>query len=367
MFSDNDLRELLDYKSSVPVLSLYLNTDPTGGNADAHKLRLRNMLKEINLPEDISAVERYFNHEYDWSGRAVAVFSCSSDGFFRAYPLAISLRDLVHISDRPSVKPLADLLDNYGGYCVALVDKQGARLFFFHLGELREQEGVLGETVKHIKRGGASGFAGRRGGAARGTNSMEEKIERNLKESADFAVHFFEENHVRRVLIGGTDENVASFRSLLPKAWQSLVMGTFPMSMTASHTDVLIKAQQIGLEAESQREARLVEHIITSAAKGSAAVIGVADVFDAVNHDRIKTLALEEGLSQPGYVCDNCGALFTTLPETCSVCGKGKVERTLDAIEMAVGRVMRRGGEIEVMRSNSDLAKSGSIGALLRY
>jgi len=367
MFSDNDLRELLEYKSSVPVLSLYLNTDPTEGNADAYKLRLRNILKEINLPEDIRAVERYFNHTYDWSGRAVAVFSCSPDGFFRAYPLAIAMRDLVHISDRPSVKPLADLLDNYGGVGVALVDKQGARLFFFHLGELREQEGVMGETVKHTKRGGASSFPGRRGGIAGRTNFMEEKIERNLKEAADFAARFFEERHVRRVLIGGTDENVASFRSLLPKAWQSLVMGTFPMSMTASHIDILNKAQQIGMEAESQREARLVDQVITSAAKGNAAVIGLADVFDAVNYDRIKTLVVEEGLSQPGYVCDNCGALFTAPAEICSVCGKGKVERTLDAVEMTVGRVMRHGGDIEVLRSNPDLAKGGSIGALLRY
>lgn len=367
MFSDNDLRELLDFKGSAPVLSLYLNTDPTEGNADAYRLRLRNLLKEINLPEDIGAVERYFNLEYDWTGREVAVFSCFPDGFFRAYPLAIPLRDFVHISDRPSVKPLADLLDTYGGYGVALVDKQGARLFFFHLGELREQEGVLGESVKHIKRGGASSFPGRRGGVAGRTNYMEEKIERNIKDSVEFAVHFFEEKHVRRVLIGGTDENTASFRSLLPKAWQSLVMGTFPMSMTASHLEVQNKALQIGLEAESQRQNRLVEDIITSAAKGSSAVVGMTDVFDAISRDRIKTLVVEEGLRHPGYVCDNCGALFTALADPCSLCGKGKVEKTLDAVEMAVGRVLRRGGDIEVLRSDPALIKMGSIGALLRY
>ena len=103
MFSDHDLRELLEFKSTDPVLSLYLNTDPTEGNADAYRLRLRNMLKEINLPEDIRAVERYFSHEYDWSGRAVAVFSCSGQGFFRAYPLAVPMQNHTFISDRPSV------------------------------------------------------------------------------------------------------------------------------------------------------------------------------------------------------------------------------------------------------------------------
>jgi len=367
MFSDNDLRELLEYKSSEPVISLYLNTDLTEGTADAYRLQLRNMLKEINLPEDVSAVEHYFSHQFDWSGRAVAVFSCAPQTFFRAYPLALPVRNLIRISDRPSVKPLADLLDTFGGYGVALVDKQGARLFFFHLGELREQEGVLGTQVKHTKRGGASSIAGRQGGIAGRTNHMEETIERNLKDAAEFAAHFFGENHVRRVLIGGTDENVASFRVLLPKTWQSLVMGTFAMSMTASHADVLSKAVQIGKEAEHQRERRLVEHLITTAAKGGGAVVGSEGVFDAINHDRVKALLVEEGMPQPGYVCDECGALYVSMQEMCALCGKGKVERTQDAIEMAVSGVMRRGGEIDIVRAIPDLNKVGSIGALLRY
>jgi peptide subunit release factor 1 (eRF1) len=196
---------------------------------------------------------------------------------------------------------------------------------------------------------------------------MEEKIERNLKDAAEFAAHFFEEKHVRRVLIGGTDENVASFRSLLPKSWQSLVMGTFPMSMTASHADVLSKALQIGKEAEHQREHRLVEHLITTAAKGGGAVVGSESVFDAINHDRVKALLVEEGMPQPGYVCDACGALYVSKQELCALCGKGKVERTQDVIEMAVSGVMRRGGEIDIVRASPDLNKVGSIGALLRY
>src|SRR5574338_11539 len=124
MLSENDLRELLDFKSSEPVLSIYLNTDPSTGNADTHKRQLRSMLKEINLTEDVKVIERFFDHEYNWTGRGVAVFSCSAKNYFRAYPLAVPVRNLIHISDRPSVRSLAALLDNYGGYGVVLVDKQ---------------------------------------------------------------------------------------------------------------------------------------------------------------------------------------------------------------------------------------------------
>ncbi len=45
MLTDKDLKELPEYKGQAPVLSVYLNTDPTVGSADAHKLHLRSMLQ----------------------------------------------------------------------------------------------------------------------------------------------------------------------------------------------------------------------------------------------------------------------------------------------------------------------------------
>jgi rubrerythrin len=368
MFTDHDLRELLDFVAPEPVLSLYLSTDPSEGNADAYRLRLRTLLKNINLSEDVKAVENYFSHEYDWSGKAVAVFSCAAKDFFRAYPLAVPMRNLIHVNDRPSVKPLADLLDNYGGYGVVLVDKQGARVFYFHLGELREQEGVLGETVKHVKRGGASSVPGRRGGVSGQNDHMEEVVDRNMKEAVDFSARLFEENRVRRVLIGGSDENVSLFRSLLPKAWQSLVMGTFTMPMTASNVEVRERAMHIGMEAAQNAEAELVERLITGAAKLNGAVTGLADTYDAINRDRVKTLVFGENLRKEGFVCSQCGALYATKVDgTCPLCGEGMLQRTLDSVELAVNAVMRHGGDVHVVRDTPDLVKAGSIGAILRY
>lgn len=112
MLSDRDVQELLHYKPSHPVLSIYLNIDPAEGNADAYKLRLRTMLKDIGMPEDVAAILHYFEHEHDWSGRSVAVFSCVPQGFLKAYPLAVAIRSRVRVNDRPYVKPLADLLDS---------------------------------------------------------------------------------------------------------------------------------------------------------------------------------------------------------------------------------------------------------------
>ena len=343
MFTESDLRELLGYQPLSPVLSVYLNTEPSEGNPDAHKRRLRSMLKETASPEDASMVERYISHEFDWSGRSLAIFSSAPEGFFRAYSLAVPLRSRVRISDHPHVKPLADLLDSYGGYGVALVDKQGARMFYFHLGELREQEGVLGESVRHTKRGGGSQAQGRRGGSAGQTNYVEEVTERNIKEAAEFAAHFFTENNVRRILLGGTDENVALFRAQLPKTWQSLVVGSFPMSMTASHSEVLERAMQIGQDADRRREARLVETVITNAAKGQSGVVGLEETLLAAHQGRVQTLVLKEGLRAAGNRCQGCGTITAKDLDTCPYCG-GRFENIPDVVELAVREVLQSNG-----------------------
>src|SRR5512136_2463422 len=118
MLTETNLHELLGYQTDHQVLSLYLNTDPTQGSSDVYKQNLRSMLKDIHLLSDVTAVDNYFHREYECSGVSVAVFSCASDDFFRAYSLAIPVRNQIVVADRPHVKPLASLFDNYGGYGV---------------------------------------------------------------------------------------------------------------------------------------------------------------------------------------------------------------------------------------------------------
>lgn len=360
MYHENTLRELLKLTAPKAVLSVYLNTEPSKGSAEAYRLRLRNLLKEVGLPQDVQAVELFFNRQFDGTGRSIAVFSCAEKDFLQIFPLAIPVHDAVFVGDRPNVRPLADLLDDYGGYGVILIDQQGARLFHFHLGELQEQDGMFGGEVKHAKDGEDSAF---RGGQTRAYEAM---IERNVKEAAAFAVDFFEKKHIRRILIGGSDHNVALLRTQLPKAWQSLVVGTFPMGMTASHTDVLERAMEVGQQAERKREAHLVERMITSAAKGSSAVAGLEDTLAAVNNEQVMTLVLLQDYHAPGYRCQDCDFLVTKSEGVCEGCG-GVTETVPDLVSRAVGSVLSHGGDIETIHASDALQQVGKIGALLRY
>ena len=119
-------------------------------------------------------------------------------------------------------------------------------------------------------------------------------------------------------------------------------------------------------EKEGQREARLVEQMVTSAAKGRGGVIRLDDTLSAVHEGRVQTLALIEGFRAPGYRCRGCGYLTVQEIDQCPFCSD-QFEHISDAVEMAVHKVLRDGGEVEVIHDNQELEKAGKIAALLRY
>ena len=369
MIEEAALQELLSYSSSSPVLSVYLNLDPQQATPDAPRQRLRQMLRdfEAETPADTQAIARHFELAHDQRGRSLAMFSQQAGGFFRAFPLAVALRSRARRMDRPYVKPLADVLDRYGHYGIALVDQRTLRIFRLHLGELQEHQTEPGEPVRHTKRGGASSLPGRRGGTAGRTRHQEEIAERNLREAAQAAAEFFQASRTRRILLGGHATTTAHFRELLPKTWQSLIIGEFPIEMGAGHSEILQRAMAIAEQAEMRTEASLVEEMMTAAAKGKDGVIRLDDTLRAVHEGRVLTLFVRDGFRAPGFRCTGCGYLTARRPQAdCPYCGKVFSEIP-DAVELAVRRVLQSGNEVEVVSPQAGLERAGSIGARLRY
>jgi len=369
MFSEQDLQELMDYRSAVgPVLSLYLNVDPTQQKADEYKLRLRGMLREVTdkaAGADISAVERYFDFEFDWQAKGIALFSCHEEGFWRVLPMAVPVDNSVYVYDRPYIKPLTDVLDAYGRYGVILVDREGARLFKFNLGELEEATGILGEEVKRLKHGAGSA-AGRRGGKTPAGRREEGVAQRNLKDAAESAVGFFEGSGITRLVLGGTEKNLAQFQELLPRSVQAKVIGTFSISVDASEGEVQARSMEVIEEAAREREAELVRQLIAGWRRGSGSTVGLADTLAALQEGRVGDLIVAAGYEESGFRCQNCHYLTLRNDTSCALCG-GNLEAIPDMVDNAVHRALQQGVEVEIVRQNPDLVQVGSIGGILRY
>jgi len=369
MFNSEDLRELAAYRVDAPVLSVYLNVDPTDRSRDEYRLELRHLLKRaegVAAKEDIEAVEGFFDHEYDWSGRGAVVFSCQEDDFWRTYSLAIPVSSGVTIAHRPYISPLAELVDAYGSYAVAVVDRRQLRSFFFNLGESRATHEFVGEDVRKLKRGrGSSGGHGRRGGAPISSQHEEEVVRRNIRDAVQEMESFCQRYEPQRLIIAGADRTVAQFREALPKHLQDKVIGTFSADMNATEPEIRERSLEIIREVEEERKDALVHAVFTAAAKGENGVIRLADTLGAAHEGRIQTLVIDRDYHEPGYQCKHCGYITDHALETCPFCG-GEFMEIPDAAEALVTKVIEEGGEVEVVEDHPKVEQFG-VGALLRY
>ncbi len=371
MISQEELQELLALDAGEAVVtSLYLNVDTGQQSNETIKKQARALMKEAGVgSKDASAINQYLDLAYDWTKPGVAIFSQADQEFFRAFPSAIAFRNRVRVGPRPYVKPLNHLLDHYAHYGVVVVDRIGAKFFEYHLGELQDAGGTMGDDVRKLKLGGGSArgggmstTTGQRGG--QGGRHEEEVVQRNMRESAAAAAQFFATKPIRRLFLGGTAENVAMFSDNLSRQLQSCTAGTFPADMTAGEHEIRQWSLELLNEANAQREEKLVKTMITTAAKGGNAVVGLDATLKTINDGRVQTLIVGDGYQASGYSDEGVSFLSAHAGE--SPFGTPLVSVD-DVVEAAVSRTMEQGGTVEIISDNQELERAGRIGALLRY
>lgn len=367
MFDERALKELASVQTEGPILSTYLNVDPTQRTVDEYKLELRELLRQVSDeadPEDIEATKRYVEYEYDWSGRGLVIFSRQAEGIWYVYSLAVPVRSGVTIARRPYISPLVELDGFYGRYVVAVVDRHGAKFTFFQMGELIDQKIVEGEDVHHTRKGRGSSVHGMRGGAPLSGRREAEHVQRNLREVAAELSSFCQKHHPRRLLLAGSEPTVAQFQEILSSPLNEIFAGTLGLDMEASEAEMREHAFNLLRELEEERHERVVDAVITSAAKGQNGVVGLDQTLSVANEGRVQVLLVERNYHQPGYRCNGCGYLTTQRMEKCVFCG-GSFSEIPDAVEAAVTQVVEKGGTVEVV--NHQKMEETRIGALLRY
>ncbi len=366
MFDEKSLKELAALEANGPILSLYLNVDPTQHAADEYRLMLREMLKEVNgtVDEaDINAVKRFVDLEYNWSGRGLVMFSRQAENIWYALPLAVPVRNSIAVAKKPYISPLVELDGFYGRYAVALIDRQGGRFFLFQMGELVSQEGTVGEDVRRVRKGRGSSVVGMRGGSPLSGRKEAGVVQRNLRDSAAALVDFCQEHRPRHLLLAGAEHTVAQFRELLPVKLQEIIVGSFNADMEAGDNDIRAEAFAVLKNLEKERHREVVEAVITAAAKGLNGVIGLDQTLSAVHEGRAQVLVVEQSYHAPGYQCRGCRYLTTQKLDSCVFCQE-PFEEIADAVEAVISQVIEMGGAIEIIENGMFDAH---IGALLRY
>ncbi len=364
MIRDADLRELVTFDGAdAPVLSLYLNVDPRTTTTEAYKLALRHLLDQVTQadPQDKARIERFIDLEYDRQARGLVIFSCQAKDFWRVFPLNVPVDNAIMVSRRPLVRKLLDLMNIYGHLGVIAVDKQGVRFYSFHLGDLEEVQGALGEDVKRHKQGGWA--------ASRYQRHEDEAARSNLKAFADMTEALMQTLGWQQLILAGAHNTVAQFQAMLPQHLQKRIIGTMPLEPDASLLDVRERAEAIARDAYQRHVQELAQDLLVQANKGNA-VMGLEDTLEAVQQGQVYQLMFTEGYTPPaGLVkrCTQCNYLTTQDTDTCPLCG-GELRPMVDPINNLARRAIAQGAQVFVLPSDNPLAAENlHIGAFLRY
>ena len=368
MFSRDDLQQLAEYQGQHDVLSLTLNVDPTHRSKDEYRLALRHLLHSVQgrANGDAAVIEQFFESEYDWSGRGLAIFSNQKEDFWKVYSLAVPIVDSVFLGPKPYLTPLANLWDVYGRFVVAVLDKQGGRFLFVQLGEVVDSEGVLGEEVRRVKSGSGSTLTGRRRNPDEPTDRhVHEVIKRNVKDTGHALAQFCEKHAPRYVVLGGNAEIVNDVRAQLGQSWTERVIGTIAADFNDADLVIRDRALKVVEEAEHQREFNLADAAITAAAKNSHGAVRIDRVLMAAHAGQIQTLLVAEGFHSASYRCGQCGHVTMVPGAQCAFCN-GTFDQIPDAVEAAIGKVLEQGGRVDIVHGHAALNEVG-VAALLRY
>jgi peptide chain release factor subunit 1 len=371
MVIDDEVRQAIEFESDMkqPVLSVYLNVDPHRRTVDKYKLALRNLLGKVSPhssrndgdvadPADIQRVTNFVEMGYNRQGRGLVMFSCAARDFWWARSFNVPVEDAVYVSRRPNVRQLAALMDTYERYGVIHIDQEGARLYVFHMGNLEAVEGYLGEEVKQHRAGGWA--------SPRYQRHEAEAARRNLQDAAELAESFYRRNNTRRLLLAGTEKNVARFQELLSHRLRSIVVGRFPANANATPSTIREKALELALKAANEEAEATVDRIVTAVHKDGPAVAGLAETLTAVQNGQAMHVVALSNFSQPAYRFVDSGYIVMSLDDAQEF-GSGKVQELPDAVESVLRRSMAQGIGVTIVDQHKGLEKIGKIAALTRY
>jgi len=379
MISRDEVEGLMrrEVRPGSPVLSVYLDTDQSQEiNIErGFETVLKDMLREINqrldkdekgkFQADAERVQRFVKEEYHDVKRGLVIFCDQSEDLFQHIELNVRVRSVARWDDTPYVRPLVELLDEYERYCVALADRERARLFTIYLGEIEEhRETEASADVRHIKSSGLDHL--------RSQMNIERKADEHahwhFKHVVEWLSWLARKYEFDRLVLAGTDEATSHISALLPTRLQPRVVRRMNMPLDVSDAYVLEETLKVEQEVEREREQELVRELLEAAPKHDRAVVKLGATLRAIDEWRVMHLVYADGFTPPGGECVNCGALYAEKKDACDYCGRA-VREVGDLIDRADARVLEMSGKVEEVFGDAAtrLRREGSIGALLRW
>lgn len=377
MISHDDIRQLQRYPSgnTSSILSLYLNID----QSDAANLnrgfetKVDGLFRQIAENHNGEGIKqgfetecsrvRQFLRDYVPKGKALVVFSDSSQDFWWQRDLQVELPTEARWSPKPWLRPLLEVIEEHERFGVVLIDKHRGRLLTVDAAGMENQAEILSDVPgKHATTGTDHIWS-----QSQMDREHTNRFQAHAKRVADELGLIIEREKLQRIVVGGPVEATSAFIAALPKRYQQMIIGTISAPVDAPDDRLIEEVRAVQESSDHEDESKAVESLITSAMKGERAVIGLTDTLGAIHEGRVYRLLIARDFHVNGRECGACRVLFANGTENCVFCGE-KAEEAPDLVNRASHRVLEMGGKVQLVSGEAaaKLAEAG-IGAVLRF
>ncbi len=246
---EETVQKLRQYRNvSFPILSVYLQIPQT---ADQRNKLMRKQFQQLVdtqiSPTDVSLYQADVNYiaafldtyTHTDKYKGIALFS-GDNKLWEVITTHDELPNKLTIAHSPNLKPLLNTLSTYRRFLVILADREKARYFTLHMGQVESQGGVEDPSVPQKVTG-------------RGANELHKKFDQHVREHLNKHMKFigskvndFAKNkQISGVIIGGHKETLRNLRENLPQNLQKKIMGEFVSELNTSMNTIVEESKKI--------------------------------------------------------------------------------------------------------------------------
>lgn len=296
------------------------------------------------------------------SGRTRIIFACGSKKIWREFDVPGDFGFRIDAGSNFTLGPLIAQQQGRRRYCIALADRNRARLLLLEAREITEHSQVLDEEKEKIRTTGTSK-------SVHLERKKEEQARRHFSFIADHLLHFYEHKDYDCLIIGCRDDMYPEIEAELHPQLKRILVGRFTVDPgLATREEILEKAQALVDAKDRDDEAKLIERTVGGFAANGLGAVGLNAVIEALEKGEVRTLLWAnktDGEVRSASLCENCGHIEAAELNACTLCG-ANMRKYANAEEALLRHALGRSIEVHEMHF-AKLPMPDRIAAWLRF
>lgn len=397
MILENNINKVLEYKDDTSyVTTLYLKLGPDERNDFQYKRTLKNLIKESkknysylesdikkykSIENDLAMIENHINNSKNIEGlRGIAIFSCSSNDFWEVFNLPLVNKDRLFFNNYPHVGELMILNDKYGNTVFLVIDKHKARFFNLTLDGVQELSGFLfpgasrthkfkpqdGKFKQRVSSSSGDRMMSQGYGEYTFNRTIENDVQQHFKYVSDRVFEYSKDNKVDWLILGGSDDVVQDLSNHIHSYLKPKLLGNIKLDIDTIKTDKLFDLSMNLLDdLRYKNNCKLLEEFEEKLSSGLA-VNGIESTLNSLYNGQTRTLLINEGFAQPGFICPKSKLLI--LDNNQSPCPENQEPNKIqDIVDYIIEEAYSQKCEVDIVYDSKLKEKIDGMGAILRF